>query len=169
MKIIIALLCLALTPMLLFAKTNDSVGDTHENGIVIPSQQSNLEQTNKKFIQDFFTWLDAVSKSNKPISKKDFLKYFDAHVIYTVNNKTVAFDAARLLSRFLKLKKAYNKTNLVLPIKIIIVAGDHVAVHYQIDIQNLQDQNYIDDVAVLITLHKQKIVAWRAVIAHHDE
>lgn len=167
MKTIIAALCLMLTPMILCAQTNKPIGNTKENGVVIFSQQSNVIQKNRQFIQGFFTWLDAISSNKIPLDKKGLLNYFDSHVIYTVNGKTLAFDAAHLLSRFAKLKKTYKKIDLILPAKIMVIAGNQVAVHYQIKIQNLKHQHYIDDVVVFITLKQQKIIDWRATIAHN--
>ena len=168
MKMIVSIVSLLVLPMLLLAQTTQPIGDTKNNGIVIFSQQSELAQKNKQFVQAFFTWLNHASKNTHPINKKDFLTYFDSHVIYTVNGKVLAFDATHLQSRFAKLKKTYAKIDVLLPVKSLVIAGNHVAVHYQIKIENAQHQNYIDDVAVQLTLHKQKITAWTAIVAHHE-
>lgn len=165
MKILRVLLIILVLPTFIFAQ--DKIGNTSANGITIPVQTSNSALMTRELIQQFFIWLNNASKSSKPISKEEMLEHFDSHVIYIVNGKTLAYTLARLLARFNHLKKMYKSISIEVPVKIITVAGNHVATHYQINIVNKDKQHYQDDVGVLITLKDRKITTWRAVVAHH--
>lgn len=167
MKIFLTALSLLIS-VSIYALPNRTITDTNSLGIIIPAQTTNLAQKNKKFIQDFFIWLDGVSNHKIKLTKKDMRMYFDDHVIYSVNGKTLAFDAAHLQARLQKLVNMYKRIDVIFPAKIIIIAGNHVAVHYRLKLENKNDQQYTDDIVTLITLKKQKITAWQAVIAHSE-
>lgn len=165
----ISLIICILLPTFSVAKVssdNKIIKSINMDGITIDNQITHHAITERQLANELFVWLNKVCKEPNLLTTRNFNKYFDLDVHYSVNGTLLATDIAELEKRLHNLLVITKHMHVVLPFEHLVIANNVAALSYQLKIERLDGTKYTDQVTALIQFKKGKIISWQAVAAH---